>query len=334
MIAIHETYMRRCLDLARRGEGSVSPNPLVGCVIVHEGRIIGEGFHREFGGPHAEVNAVESVRNRDLLAGSILYVSLEPCAHFGKTPPCADMIIANRIPKVVIGMEDPFPAVAGKGTEKLREAGITVETGILEGESRELNRRFVTFHEKKRPFVILKWAQTLDGFIAGENLLSRPDHPLRISGDLAIRLAHLQRSTEDAVLVGTRTAFLDNPELTVREWSGRNPVRIVLDRSLRLPGSLKLFNHQSATLVFNGQTSGQADNLLYEKIDFDGNLPEQILDRMYMRNLQSLVVEGGSRTLQSFIDRDLWDEAHIYTGSFFIFRGLKAPSLSGTVQAS
>jgi diaminohydroxyphosphoribosylaminopyrimidine deaminase / 5-amino-6-(5-phosphoribosylamino)uracil reductase len=333
-MTIHEKFMRRCLSLAKGGEGSVSPNPLVGCVIVNDNRIIGEGFHREFGGPHAEVLAIEAVKNKESLSCSTLYVTLEPCAHYGKTPPCTELIIRNRIPRVFIGMIDPFPAVAGKGMETLRKAGIVVETGIMEEECREMNRRFLTFHMKKRPYVILKWAQTLDGFMDADRSTGGTGLPVKISGSLSHLLVHRQRTMEDAVLVGTHTALNDDPELTARDWSGKNPVRIVIDRTLRLPSSLKLFDGKGRTIVFNEVKSDQSGNICREKIDFSREITGQMLCKLYEWNIQSLIVEGGAYTLREFIRHNHWDEAHMYTGNVWFFRGLKAPGLSGEITAT
>jgi diaminohydroxyphosphoribosylaminopyrimidine deaminase/5-amino-6-(5-phosphoribosylamino)uracil reductase len=333
-MTIQEKFMQRCLQLARNGEGSVSPNPMVGCVIVHGDRIIGEGFHREPGGPHAEVHAIEAVADKNLLTGSTLYVNLEPCTHFGKTPPCSDLIIRSRIPRVVIGITDPFPSVAGKGIENLRNAGVAVETGILEQECRELNRRFLTFHQTGRPYIILKWARTMDGFMDTERNTPASGQPVRISGTLAHILVHRQRTTEDAILVGTHTAMNDDPELTAREWSGKNPLRMVIDRALKLPQTLKLFDNKHPTIVLNEIKGYREGNIRYEKIDFNDNLPRQILLKMSEWNLQSLVVEGGAFTLRQFIEHNLWDDAHIYTGKGYFFRGLKSPDLWGEVFAT
>jgi len=245
-----QLFMQRCLDLALLGIGDVAPNPMVGCVIVHEGIVIGEGYHEKYGGPHAEVNAILSVKNPELLAHSTLYVSLEPCAHFGKTPPCSDLIIKNQIPKVVIGTVDPFAEVSGKGIERMRKSGIEVEVGVLEKKCRNLNRRFFTFHEKKRPYIILKWAQTLDGFIDTDR--TETQHPTWITNALSKRLVHKQRSEESAILIGTNTAEYDNPALTVREWTGSQPIRMVIDRLGRLDSSLQIFDGIVPTWVFTG----------------------------------------------------------------------------------
>jgi len=333
-MSIHEKFMQRCLHLALAGEGNVAPNPMVGCVIVHENKIIGEGFHREFGGPHAEVFAVNAVRNKELLTASTLYVSLEPCSPYGKTPPCTEMIIRNGIPRVVIGMQDPFPLVAGKGIERLKDAGIMTTTGILEKECRELNRRFLTFHQQKRPYIILKWAQTMDGFIDEVRRNTGIRYSNRISGTLAHRLVHRQRTSEDAVLVGTQTALNDNPELTAREWRGKSPLRIVIDRSLKLPSSLKLMDQKHETIVFNEVKSQQSENISLIRIDFSGDVLTQIFDVLYNLNIQSLIVEGGAFTLQKFIERNFWDEAYIYTGDKWFFKGLKAPAITGKIIAN
>jgi diaminohydroxyphosphoribosylaminopyrimidine deaminase/5-amino-6-(5-phosphoribosylamino)uracil reductase len=330
----HEKFMQRCLTLAKGGEGTVSPNPLVGCVIVRENKIIGEGFHRAFGGPHAEVLAIASVKDKEMLTGSTLYVSLEPCAHYGKTPPCTDLITRSRISRVVVGMIDPFPAVAGKGVEGLSLSGIDVVTGILEKECLEMNRRFVTFHLKRRPYIFLKWAMTSDGYMdAGDDSGAR-GYPVRISGPLSHVLVHRQRTTEDAVLVGTRTAWKDNPFLTARDWSGKNPVRIVIDRKLQLPSSLHLFDGEYKTIVFNEVKSHQSGNILWEKVESGNDLTVQIVRKLFEWNIQSLIVEGGAATLRKFIENDLWDEAHIYTGNQWFSEGVKAPGISGEITAT
>ncbi|MDD4192591.1 MAG: bifunctional diaminohydroxyphosphoribosylaminopyrimidine deaminase/5-amino-6-(5-phosphoribosylamino)uracil reductase RibD, partial [Mangrovibacterium sp.] len=262
-----EKYMYRCLELARLGMGEVAPNPMVGAVIVHEGTIIGEGYHREFGGPHAEVNAINAVKTRELLRSSTLYVSLEPCAHFGKTPPCSDLIVSCQIPRVVVGSADPFAAVAGRGIERMRGAGVRVETGILEKECMELNRRFFTFHQQKRPYVILKWAQTLDGFLDVDR--SYPEmsgKPTWISNELSRRVVHRQRTEEAAILVGTNTVLKDNPSLTVREWSGRQPVRLVLDRQNRLPEGLQVKDGKAPTVIFTAQPVPSRPNLEFVRL--------------------------------------------------------------------
>lgn len=326
-----EIFMQRCLDLAQLGMGDVAPNPMVGCVIVHNGIIIGEGYHEKYGQAHAEVNAIRSVKNPELLPKSTLYVSLEPCAHFGKTPPCSDLIIENHIPNVVIGTIDPFAEVAGKGIEKMRKAGIEVEVGLLEKKCRTLNRRFFTFHEKKRPYIILKWAQTLDGFIDTDR--SETVHPTWITNALAKRLVHKQRSEEAAILIGTNTAQYDNPALTVREWSGTQPIRMVIDRVGRLDPGLQIFDRQSSTWVFTSAEMAGSENLEYIRLDFNQNILPQMMDELYRRNILSVIVEGGGKLLNSFIEMNLWDEAFVYTGNQFFGKGVAAPHISGKTLA-
>ncbi|MGD9556942.1 MAG: bifunctional diaminohydroxyphosphoribosylaminopyrimidine deaminase/5-amino-6-(5-phosphoribosylamino)uracil reductase RibD [Mangrovibacterium sp.] len=328
-MTISEKYMFRCIGLARLALGEVAPNPMVGAVIVHDGRIIGEGFHRQFGGPHAEVNAVNAVKDKKLLRKSTLYVSLEPCAHFGKTPPCSDLIIASGIPRVVVGSVDPFAQVAGKGIEKMRAAGIEVEVGVLEKDCLELNRRFFTFHQQKRPYVILKWAQTLDGYLDVDR--SYPElfgKPTWISNELSRRLVHRQRTEESAILIGTNTARKDNPSLTVREWTGRQPVRLVLDRRNRLPAHLHVKDGKFPTIVFTEKELPASANLEFVRVDFHGDLIGQILKTLYERELQSVVVEGGQQLLQSFINGNVWDEAYVYIGHFWFGKGVRAPQFN------
>ncbi len=322
-----QIFMQRCLDLAILGMGDVAPNPMVGCVIVHEGTIIGEGYHQKFGEPHAEVNAIRSVKNQELLGQSTLYVSLEPCAHFGKTPPCSDLIIENRIPRVVIGTIDPFAKVAGKGIERMQNAGIQVAVGVLEKECREQNRRFFTFHEKKRPYILLKWAQTLDGFIDTDR--SETQHPTWITNALSKRLVHKQRSEESAILIGTNTATYDNPALTVREWTGNQPVRMVIDRTSRLNANLHLFDRKATTWVFTREQKSDNENLQFISLDFGRNILPQLLSELYKRDILSVIVEGGSVLLNSFLDAGLWDEAFVYTGNQFFGKGVAAPHISG-----
>lgn len=329
-----EKYMGRCLELAALGLGDVAPNPMVGCVVVHQGKIIGEGYHRKYGEAHAEVNAIQSVKNKDLLTQSTLYVSLEPCAHFGKTPPCADLIVANQIPEVVIGTIDPFAKVAGKGIEKLQKAGIKVTVGVLSQECRELNKRFFTFHEKKRPYIILKWAQTLDGFLDINRTEENYGQPTWITNELAKRIVHKQRSDEAAILIGTNTAQKDDPSLTVREWSGNQPYRIVIDRTNRLQPYLRLFDGTAPTLVFSAEKHEQRPLITNITIDFSTNILPQILDYLYQNDIQSVIAEGGNQLLTSFINDELWDEAHIYTGNQLFGQGIPAPHISGQITAS
>jgi diaminohydroxyphosphoribosylaminopyrimidine deaminase/5-amino-6-(5-phosphoribosylamino)uracil reductase len=269
-----------------------------------------------------------------MLTGSTLYVSLEPCSHHGKTPPCTDLIIRSRIPRVVVGMIDPFPAVAGKGIEGLRLSGIEVVTGILEKECLEMNRRFLTFHRRKRPYIFLKWAMTSDGYLDPGDSFRKQGHPFRISGPLSHLLVHRQRTTEDAVLVGTQTAWKDNPFLTARDWSGNNPVRIVIDRKLQLTSSLHLFDGEYKTIIFNEVKSHQSGNIRWEKLESGNDLTVQIVHKLHEWNIQSLIVEGGAATLQKFIENDLWDEAHIYIGKQWFFEGVKAPEIRGEIIAT
>ncbi len=317
--------MLRCLDLAKKGAGNVSPNPLVGCVIVHQGEIIGEGYHKKYGEAHAEVNAINSVGNYELLKNSVLYVSLEPCAHYGLTPPCSNLIIEKKIPKVVIGTVDPFFEVAGKGIEKMRNAGIDVQVGMLENECREINKRFFTFHEKKRPYIFLKWAQTTDGFIDMDRNADQYGQPVWITGETALKRVHQMRAEEDAIMVGTKTALKDNPSLTVRHVNGRNPVRIVLDNKLRLPKNLDIFNDSAPTIIFNSTENGSAGNLTFIKINFNENVPVQILNNLYQQNIQSVIIEGGKQLLESFIGAGLWDEAFVFVGDKKFYSGIAAP---------
>ncbi len=320
-------FMQRCLELALLGMGDVAPNPMVGCVIVHNEIIIGEGYHQKYGEAHAEVNAIRSVKQTELLEQSTLYVSLEPCAHFGKTPPCSDLIIQHRIPRVIIGTIDRFAKVAGKGIERMQNAGIEVEVGVLEEECRELNRRFFTFHEKKRPYIILKWAQTLDGFIDTDR--TETEHPSWITNALAKRLVHKQRSEESAILIGTNTAEFDNPSLTVREWIGNQPVRLVIDRHGRLDVGLHIFDQKAPTWVFTGVEQPDRENLKMIRLHPEQNVIPQLLTELYHRNILSVIVEGGSQLLNSFLELGLWDEAFVYTGNQFFGKGVKAPYICG-----
>ena len=326
-----EKFMARALELAELGSGNVAPNPMVGCVIVHNGEIIGEGYHREHGRAHAEVNAINSVTDRSLLPESTIYVTLEPCSHFGKTPPCSDLIIREKIQKVIIGTVDPFNKVDGTGIKKLQDAGCQVEVGVLEEECKEFNRRFFTFHQKNRPYVILKWAQTEDGYIDIDRTVEYFGQPTWITNNISRMVVHRMRSEESAILVGTNTAQKDNPCLNVREWAGRHPLRIVIDRNLRLSTDLELFNQNIPTLVFTSKKMESKPDLEYEEILFDGNEIEIILDSLYKRNILSLIVEGGGELLNSFISKSLWDEACIFIGRRMFHKGIAAPKLTGTL---
>jgi diaminohydroxyphosphoribosylaminopyrimidine deaminase/5-amino-6-(5-phosphoribosylamino)uracil reductase len=317
--------MQRCIQLARLGAGNVAPNPMVGALLVYQNRIIGEGYHQQYGNAHAEVNCINSVATKDksLIEKSTLYCSLEPCSHFGKTPPCADLIIQNKIPSVVIGCRDSFLQVDGKGIQKLQAAGIEVITPVLEKEALNLNRRFFTFHSQKRPFIILKWAQTANGFIGNGN-----DARLLISNEFTNRQVHKWRSESAAILVGTNTALQDDPTLTNRFWQGNNPVRLVIDKALRLPKALHLFDGSVQTIVFNSIQQLEKDYLLYYKIEKDQSLVAQMMEALYQLNIQSVLVEGGSKLLQSFIDENYWDEARVITNTGLEIRdGIKAPFL-------
>jgi diaminohydroxyphosphoribosylaminopyrimidine deaminase/5-amino-6-(5-phosphoribosylamino)uracil reductase len=322
-----ELYMLRALELACLGIGHVSPNPIVGCVIVHDRKIIGEGCHKKFGEAHAEVNAVNAVENKTQLRESTVYVTLEPCSHFGKTPPCADMLIREQVKRVVVANVDSNPLVSGEGIKKLQAAGITVETGILADEARETNRRFFTFVEKKRPYVILKWAQTSDGFIAHENLDSK-----WISDDFSRQLVHKWRSEEGAILVGSNTALHDDPSLNVRSWTGRNPVRVVIDRFLKLPSSLKIFDQSQPTICYNLVRSEKRNNLELVKIS-EHDFIADLLNDLYNRKIQSVIIEGGAQTLNAFIQRGLWDEARVFTAASTFKKGIPAPELKTGLQS-
>lgn len=325
--------MTRCLQLAKLGAGYVAPNPMVGAVLVYEDVIIGEGWHQRYGEAHAEVNCIrQAVENgyEDLFLKSTLYVSLEPCAHFGKTPPCADLIIRHRIPKVIIGCRDPFKEVDGKGIERLIAAGIQVETGILEKQSTNLNKRFFTFHQQQRPYIILKWAETADGKIS-----SGIDKRLLISNDYSNRLVHKWRSEEAAILVGTNTALLDNPSLTTRLWAGPSPLRLVLDINLRLPSSLNIFNGDQRTIIFNSIRQEEKASLSYYLLSGDGTVVNQMMQALYQLKVLSVLVEGGEQLLQSFITEGLWDEARIIRSTTPTVeqhaKGLQAPCLFNAI---
>jgi diaminohydroxyphosphoribosylaminopyrimidine deaminase/5-amino-6-(5-phosphoribosylamino)uracil reductase len=322
----HELFMRRCLHLAALGAGQTAPNPMVGAVLVYGDRIIGEGFHEKYGGPHAEVHCIRSVKAADqpLISESTLYVSLEPCAHHGKTPPCADLIVQHKIPRVVIGCRDPFPEVDGKGIEKLLSNQVELIYPLMEAESIRSNRRFFTFHQQKRPYIVLKWAESANHRIAG-----RFGDRIKISNDYTDRLVHQWRSEEAGILVGTRTALLDDPELTTRLWPGKNPVRIVLDRNLRLPKTLKLFDGSVSTIILNEKKESQAENPMYKKIKTNEPLIPALLSALYSQQILSVLVEGGAALLQSFIDSGIWDEARIISNhQLDIMEGLAAPLLS------
>jgi len=322
MSNLDEFFMRRALELAAIGMGSVSPNPMVGCVIVHEGNIIGEGYHRKYGEAHAEVNAINAVKDESLLKGATAYVTLEPCAHWGKTPPCASLLVEKKLARVVIAAMDSNPLVGGKGVKILEDSGIKVITGILEKEARVQNKRFFTQIEKKRPYVILKWAQTADGFVARTDFSSK-----WISNASSRQLVHKWRAEEDGILVGKNTASYDDPALNVREWVGQNPTRLVIDSKLELPNSLKLFDQTIPTLCMNTQKSEKLENLEYVKLR-EGFEISELLEVLINRNIQSLIVEGGSYLLSKFIEAELWDEARVFTSQNKFERGIPAPILT------
>lgn len=318
--------MKKCLELAKKGMGYVSPNPMVGCVIVFNDEIIGEGYHQEYGTDHAEVNAIENVKDKSLLKKSTLYVNLEPCVHFGKTPPCTNLIIESKIPKVVIGCADSYSEVSGKGIKKMQNRGIEIIVGVLGKESRELNKRFFTFHEKKRPYIILKWAESKDGFMAPLN----QNKPFWMTSSESKKLVHKWRAEEEAILIGRITAKKDNPSLTVREVAGSNPIRIIIDKNLTLSGDLNLFNSDAKTIIFNSLKSEENGTNQFIKIDFN-YLIEKILKELHKQNIQSVKIEGGSITLQSFIDANIWDEARIFTANKLFSQGLKTPIIEGKI---
>lgn len=322
-----EKYIARCIQLAKNACCNAAPNPMVGAVIVHNGTIIGEGYHIRCGEPHAEVNAIRSVKDESLLKEATIYVSLEPCSHYGKTPPCADLIIEKGIPEVVIGCMDPFSMVAGRGIEKLRKAGIKVTVGVLEEECRQLIRRFITFNTRKRPYITLKWAESADGFIDKNREVG---NPVLLSTPLTSMVVHKRRAEHDAILVGRKTALLDNPSLTTRNWFGKDPIRLVIDKNLTLSKQLHLFDGKVRTIVFT-QKEKISDNhsAEYIRLDFKQNILSQIMDVLYKLKIQSLMVEGGTILLQSFIDEGLWDEAYIETSPIRLSEGIKAPVIKG-----
>lgn len=351
--------MKRCLELAEIGLRDAMPNPSVGAVLVHLGRIIGEGFTSPYGGPHGEVNCINSVQEQDLhfIPNSTLYVSLEPCSHYGKTPPCCDLIIQQQIQNIVIGTADPYEKVAGNGIRKLREAGKNVVVGVLEKECRDINRRFFTFHEKKRPYIILKWAESVDGFLTpivrladGQTFrhsdstlrqalggIENPDRPedkkpVWITNQYSRQLVHKWRSEEAAILVGTQTVLDDNPGLDVRDWTGPDPVRVVLDRTGRIGEGYAVKNQKIKTIILTEKENcTNLENLIFENVAFDDNLAANVAEVLYRHNLLSVIIEGGRQTLQTFIDAGLWDEARVFRGETSFGSGTSAPKLSGEV---
>lgn len=326
-------FMQRCLELAVKAEGLTYPNPMVGSVIVYDGKIIGEGYHLKAGGPHAEVNAINSVHNNELLSESTLYVNLEPCSHTGKTPPCADLIIAHKIPRVVIGSIDTSDKVSGKGIARLIKAGCEVITGVLENESGNLNRRFFTFHEKRRPYITLKWAQSADGYL---DIIRNADHnnrPTWISGKPERILVHKWRSSEQSILVGAGTLRTDNPKLNVREWSGNNPVRLILSSSGMVGKELSVIGTNDTDIVFTHNAQADIGTAMKVMLNEKEASALQIADYLYNSGVQSMLIEGGAQVLNHFISMGLWDEARIFYGNTCFNEGIKAPVISGTIYS-
>ena len=321
----HETYITRCLEIAKNGLGSTRPNPMVGSVIVYNNKIIGEGYTSIYGGNHAEVNAINSVNNKTLLKQATIYVTLEPCAHYGKTPPCSDLIIKHQIPNVVIGCVDDFEKVAGLGIKRLKAAGCNVIVGVLKKECQTHHKRFFTFHNKKRPYIILKWAETSDGFIAPAS--KNEQKPVWITNTYSRQLVHKWRAEEQAILVGAQTVLVDNPSLTTRDFFGKNPIRIVLDKTERLSDNLSVFNDAAQTIRITEKNI----NKNTETIDWNLNtsIAKQISTILFNNNINSVIIEGGAQTLQTFIDENLWDEARVFTGQTTFKTGVKAPHISG-----
>jgi diaminohydroxyphosphoribosylaminopyrimidine deaminase/5-amino-6-(5-phosphoribosylamino)uracil reductase len=319
-VKIHEKYINRCIEIAKNGLGTTRPNPMVGCVIVYNDKIIAEGFTSPYGGPHAEVNAIQSVTDKSILQNATLYVTLEPCSHFGKTPPCSDLIISHKIPKVVIGTIDDNSLVAGRGIKRLQNAGCDVVVGVLEAECKEHHKRFFTFHNKKRPYIILKWAQSADGFLSPETKDERK--PVWITNPYSRQLVHKWRAEEQAILVGGNTVLQDNPSLTVREWTGLQPTRVVIDKYNNLPDTAAVFN-----------TSAKTIKLTETDLDFSKPLATQICEKLHEYNINSIIIEGGHNTLQDFIDENLWDEVRIFYGTNLFMEGTKAPSIKGSLTS-
>lgn len=327
---IDQKFILRTFQLAKLGAGKVAPNPIVGCVIVHNGQIIGEGWHQKYGQAHAEVNAINSVLDQSKLSESTVYVNLEPCSHFGKTPPCASLLIEKQVKKVVICNSDPNPLVAGQGIEKLRAAGIEVVTNILEKEGREFNKYFFTFIEKKRPFIILKWAETANGFIAAEG-----GEQMQISNELSKKLVHKMRAESAAIMVGTNTAQLDNPSLTTRNWTGQNPIRVLIDKQLRFKQTMNIFSADAETLIYNLHGSakltqgsnGEIIQAEYVQLPENENFLLNLIDNLYHRNIQSVMVEGGTKLIESFLEQGLWDEALVIKSTNIIKNGIAAPQI-------
>ena len=315
---MHEKYIKRCIEIAKNGLGTTRPNPMVGCVIVHKNIIIGEGYTSHYGSNHAEVNAIQSVKDKKLLNKATLYVTLEPCSHYGKTPPCSNLIVEHKIPNVIIGTMDTHDKVAGQGVAKLKAAGCNVTIGVLEKECKQHHKRFFTFHDKKRPYIILKWAQTTDGFIAPTS--KKEKIPIWITNEYSKQIVHKWRTEEQAILVGTNTVLEDNPSLTTRNWKGNNPTRIVIDRNNKLSKTLNVFDDSAKTITISENS-----------INFNEPIAKQICDVLFSNNINSVIIEGGRQTLQTFINEDLWDEARVFTGDITFNNGTKAPKLKGNL---
>ncbi|WP_299315329.1 bifunctional diaminohydroxyphosphoribosylaminopyrimidine deaminase/5-amino-6-(5-phosphoribosylamino)uracil reductase RibD [uncultured Aquimarina sp.] len=324
---IHEKYISRCLQIATNALGNARPNPMVGCVIVHNQIIIGEGYTSAYGYNHAEVNAINSVKDKSILKEATIYVTLEPCSHFGKTPPCSDLIIKHKIPNVVIGTIDTHSKVAGRGIKKLKNAGCEVIVGILENECQAHHKRFFTFHNKKRPYIILKWAQTSDGFISPEKTAKRA--PVWITNPYSRQLVHKWRAEEHAILAGNKTVIEDNPKLTTRDWSGKDPIRILIDLSGKIPEDSSIIDKTVKTIVITSENHKKqsSDTLVYETINSRSDVVQKICNILHKKEIQSVIIEGGSYTIQSFIDANLWDEARVFTGINTFSKGIKAPIL-------
>ena len=323
--------MLRCIELAKKGLGTTYPNPLVGSVLVYNDKIIGEGWHQQSGKPHAEVNAIQNVKEKSQLKDATIYVSLEPCSHFGKTPPCADLIIENGIKNVVVGSIDPNQKVAGRGIKKLKEAGCIVTEGVLKNECNELNKRFFTYHIKKRPFIILKWAETEDSLIAPN--IKDEINPIWITNKQSRQLVHKWRTEEEAILVGTQTVLDDNPSLTSRDWKGNSPIRIVLDRDLKILIDFSVLDGSVKTIILTEKEVDKRENIFHETINFSKDISNQICDLLYRYKIQSVIIEGGAKTIQTFIDANLWDEARVFTGTSVFNKGIKSPVLSAIISS-
>ncbi len=323
---IDEFYMKRCLSLAKKGIGYTSPNPLVGCVIVYNNKIIGEGWHKNYGESHAEVNAIKNVNDTSVLNKSTIYVNLEPCNHYGKTPPCSELIIKYKIPKLVIGVKDPNKKVNGNGIDKLKKHGCKIKINVLKKDCVNLNKRFFTFHQKKRPYVILKWARTKDGFIAPLNKTKNAKKIFWISNPLSVQKVHKLRSTEDGILVGINTILKDDPSLTLRKWNGKHPKRYVIDPNLKIDDKSKVIKDKHPLTIINSHKNFKTKNKKWIKCNFNKTL--NVLKILYKENIQSVIIEGGTKTIQHFIDENLWDEAQVFTGAKKIIKGIKEPILN------